>query len=108
MILSEKTITPATLWAFLPLSFSLLSFLFLPKGIPEIERGRGYRKYPLPLNFRDDSCLQALGESSAYQYTVPRLRVVTTRPLIPSTISKAPKAKHPSGWLRSRNGGKVG
>src|SRR5260370_42227741 len=56
MILSEKTITPATLWAFLPLSFSLLSFLFLPKGIPEIERGRGYRKYPLPLNFRDDSC----------------------------------------------------
>src|SRR5260370_42412721 len=56
MILSEKTITPATLWAFLPLSFSLLSFLFLPKGIPEIERGRGYRKSPLPLNFRDDSC----------------------------------------------------
>src|SRR5258708_22035387 len=56
LIWAEKTITPATLWAFLPLSFSLLSFLFLPKVIPEIERGRGYRKYPLPLNFRDDSC----------------------------------------------------
>src|SRR5258708_26682621 len=50
LIWAEKTITPATLWASLPLSFSLLSFLFLPKVIPEIERGRGYLRYPLPLS----------------------------------------------------------
>src|SRR5260370_3823009 len=57
---SGKVLLLFAVWAFLPLSFSLLSFLFLPKVIPEIERGRGYRKFPLPLNFRDDSCLQGL------------------------------------------------
>src|SRR5260370_12763063 len=56
LIWAEKTITPATLWASLPLSFSLLSFLFLPKGIPEIERKRLFAITSSSLNFRDDSC----------------------------------------------------
>src|SRR5260370_41621060 len=56
LIWAEKTITPATLWASLPLSFSLLSFLFLPKVIPEIERKRLSQITSSSLNFRDDSC----------------------------------------------------
>ncbi len=60
LIWAEKTITPATLWASLPLSFSLLSFLFLPKVIPEIERKRLFAITSSSLNFRDDSCLQGL------------------------------------------------
>ena len=56
LIWAEKTITPATLWASLPLSFSLLSFLFLPKVIPEIERKRLFAITSSSLNFRDDSC----------------------------------------------------
>src|SRR5258708_453111 len=60
LIWAEKTITPATLWASLRLSFSLLSFLFLPKVIPEIERKRLSQITSSSLNFRDDSCLQGL------------------------------------------------
>src|SRR5260221_12437480 len=64
LIWAEKTITPATLWAFLPLSFSLLSFLFLPKVIPEIERKRLLQITSSSLNFRDDSCFLPFPTSS--------------------------------------------
>src|SRR5260221_69909 len=74
LIWAEKTITPATLWASLPLSFSLLSFLFLPKVIPEIERKRLSQITSSSLNFRDDSCLipcQQLAQSVDVCLTLP-------------------------------------
>src|SRR5260221_14006268 len=64
LIWAEKTITPATLWASLPLSFSFLIFLFLPKVIPEIERKRLSQITSSSLNFRDDSCFLPFPASS--------------------------------------------
>src|SRR5258708_36602503 len=77
LIWAEKTITPATLWASLPLSFSLLSFLFLPKVIPEIERKRLFAITSSSLNFRDDSCFRCRAHSPA----------LPACPVLPTTLS---------------------